>query len=78
MSLRRALFPALLGILHAYIGIRVVPDLPGGTPVQVAGALLLALSFGLMALSLVSRQLWTRPLADRIATPGMVMAGFFS
>jgi hypothetical protein len=36
--LRRALFPALLGVLHLYIGLRVLPDLPGAAPVQVVGA----------------------------------------
>jgi predicted MPP superfamily phosphohydrolase len=78
MPLRRLLFPALLGALHLYIGLRVVPDLPGGAGVRVAGAVLLALSFALMALSLVARLVWSRPLADRIAAPGMLMAGFFS
>ncbi len=78
MSLRRLLFPALFGALHLYIGLRVVPDLPGGAPVRVAGALLLALSFALMTLSLASRLIWARPRADRIAVPGMLMAGLFS
>ena len=31
-----------------------------------------------MLLSLLSRILWRRPLADRIAAPGLFMAGFFS
>jgi hypothetical protein len=64
--------------LNLYIGVRVLPDLPGGTPLRVAGAVLLGLCFGLMTLSLVSRLVWTRPLADRIAAPGLFMAGLFS
>jgi uncharacterized protein len=78
MPFRRALFPALLGALHLYIGLRVLPDLPGGTAAHIAGAILLALSFALMVLSLVARQVWSRPLADRVAAPGLFMAGFFS
>ena len=79
MSFRRTLLiPALLGTLHLYIGLRLLPHLSGGTPVRFAGALLLAASFALMTLSLISRSLWPRPLADRVATPGMFMAGFFS
>lgn len=79
MPFRRSLlFPALLGGLHVYIGLRVLSDLPVGTSVRVAGALLLALSYALIVLSLVSRSFWPRPLADRVATPGLFMAGFFS
>jgi predicted MPP superfamily phosphohydrolase len=78
MPLRRLLFPALLGALHLYIGLRVVPDLPGGAPLQVAGAVLLAVSFALMTLSLLARLIWSRPLSDRMAAPGLFMAGFFS
>ena len=78
MPFRSALFPALLGALHLYIGLRLLPDLPGGAPLRIAGALLLASSFGLMVLSLLARRIWTRPVADRIATPGLFMAGLFS
>ena len=78
MPLRRLLFPALLGALTLYIGLRVLPDLPGGAPVRLAAAVLLGLCFGLMTLSLISRLLWPRPLADRIALPGLFMAGLFS
>jgi uncharacterized protein len=78
MPFRRLLFPALLGALNLYIGLRVLPDLPGGAPLRLAGAVLLGLCFGLMTLSLVSRLLWARPLADRIAAPGLFMAGLFS
>ena len=77
-SARRWLFPALLGALHLYIGLRVLPDLPASTPIRVAGALLLAIGYALMVLSLVARLLWPRPLADRLATPGLFMAGWFS
>jgi predicted MPP superfamily phosphohydrolase len=78
MPFRGFVFPALLGLLHLYIGLRVLPDLPGGEPARIAGALLLALSFALMILSLLARRIWPRPLADRIAAPGLFMGGFFS
>jgi len=78
MPFRRPLFPVLLGILHLYIAVRVLPDLPAGASVRIAGAVLLAASFSLMMLSLLARRLWPRPRADRVAAPGMLMAGFFS
>ena len=75
---RVLLFPTLLAVLHAYIGLRLLPDLPLDAGGRLTGALLLAASFGLMLLSLTARSIWPRPLADRIATPGMFMAGVFS
>jgi len=75
---RRFLFPALIAVLHVYIGLRVLGDLPGGPSVRTAGTALLALSFILMMVSLVARMIWPRPLADRVAAPGLFMAGFFS
>ncbi|HXR92352.1 MAG TPA: metallophosphoesterase [Steroidobacteraceae bacterium] len=75
---RRLLFPALLGALHLYIALRVLPDLPGGVPARLAGGVLLTVCFGLMILSLLARLIWPRPLADRVAVPGLFMAGLFS
>ncbi len=78
MPFRGIAFPALLGLLHLYIGLRVLPHLPGGAPARMAGALLLASSFALMIVSLLARRIWPRPRADRIAAPGLFMGGFFS
>ena len=75
---RRVLFPVLIAILHLYIGLRVLPHLPVLPFVRIAGAVLLALSFLLMMLSLLARMIWPRPQADRAAAPGLLMAGFFS
>ncbi|HEY4212909.1 MAG TPA: metallophosphoesterase [Steroidobacteraceae bacterium] len=75
---RRLLFPLLLGLLHLYIGLRVVPDLPAGMPVHIATGVLLCLSYSSMLLSLLARGFWPRPQSDRIAAPGMFMAGLFS
>jgi predicted MPP superfamily phosphohydrolase len=75
--LRNVWIPALLAALHVYIGMRILPSLPAGA-VRLIGILLIVLSFGLMSLSLTARSLWPRPYADRMATPGYFMAGFFS
>jgi predicted MPP superfamily phosphohydrolase len=76
LNRRFLLFIGLLGLLHAYIGWRVLPDLGAG--VWGAGALVLAASYGLMLLAVVARATWPRPQADRFAAPGLFMAGFFS
>jgi uncharacterized protein len=75
--LRNLWIPALLAALHVYIGMRILPSMPGGV-VRLTGIVLIVLSFGLMTLSLAARSLWSRPYADRMATPGYFMAGFFS
>jgi predicted MPP superfamily phosphohydrolase len=56
---------------------RILPSMPGGV-VRLSGILLIVLSLGLMSLSVAARSLWSRPYADRMATPGYFMAGFFS
>jgi hypothetical protein len=69
-------FIGLLGLLHAYIGWRVVPDL--GESVRVAGAVVLLASYALMLLALLAGSRLPRPQAARLAGPGLFMAGFFS
>jgi predicted MPP superfamily phosphohydrolase len=69
-------FIALLGLLHAYIGWRLVPDL--GASVRVAGAAVLLASYALMLLALLARGRLPRSQAARLAGPGLFMAGFFS
>jgi len=70
------LFISLLGLLHAYIGWRVLPDL--GARIWPVGAVVLAACYALMLLAVVARAIWPRPQADRFAAPGLFMAGFFS
>jgi predicted MPP superfamily phosphohydrolase len=72
------LIPALLGALHVYIGMRILPSVPGGVLVWLSAIFLLVLSYGLMSLSLAARSLWPRPFSDRLAVPGYFMAGLFS
>src|SRR5882757_9429087 len=69
-------FIALLGLLHAYIGWRVVPDL--GESVRVLGAVVLLASYALMLLAVLARGRMPRSQAARLAGPGLFMAGFFS
>jgi uncharacterized protein len=79
MALRRNLLIfSLLGALHVYVGMRILPSMPGVLLVRLSGIFLLVLSYGLMSLSLAARSLWSRPFSDRLAVPGYFMAGFFS
>jgi predicted MPP superfamily phosphohydrolase len=76
MGRRFMYFIALLGLLHAYIGWRVVPDL--GESFRVPGAAVLLASYSLMLLAMLARGRLPRLQAARLAGPGLFMAGFFS
>ena len=80
MSLRRSSFlPVfLLVLLHAYIGWRILPELPGGLELRIVGAVLLVLSCGLMLLGLRARSIPPGPLSDRVVAAALFTAGFFS
>ena len=67
----------LSGLLHLYIGLRLVPALPGPWAGWLLAALLLA-SAMLMPLGLVARRLLRPPAADRITWIGMLAMGLFS
>jgi predicted MPP superfamily phosphohydrolase len=69
---------SFLGLLHAYIGWRVLPDLPAGFEVRIAGGAFLLVSCGLMLLGLMARSIRPRALSDRLAAAAMFTAGFFS
>jgi len=81
---RFLLFLGLLGLLHAYIGWRVLPDLGtslgpvAGPAVRDLGAVLLSGSYAAMLLALLARSIWPRSKAARFAAPGLFMASFFS
>jgi predicted MPP superfamily phosphohydrolase len=68
----------LLALLHAYIGWRILPDLPLPVAYSIAGAVWLALSFVLVPMGLLSRTIKSQPLSDRLAWAGMLAMGFFS
>ena len=80
MILRRSLLLPLfiLGFLHAYIGLRILPDLPIGLQVRTAGALFLVVSCGLLLMGLIGRSARHRRRSDRIAAVALFTAGFLS
>ena len=65
--------------LHGYVGWRLLPALPIGTPGWIMGIALLALSTLLIPLGMLSRFVIARQsLADRITWAGSLAMGFFS
>jgi predicted MPP superfamily phosphohydrolase len=68
----------LLALLHAYIGWRVLPDLPVTPVIQWLGGLLLLVSFILVPAGLFSRMIKRQPLSDRLAWAGLLAMGLFS
>lgn len=65
-------------VLHAYVGLRLLPSLPGGP--WALGALLAALIAGalLMPMGLFARRVRVQPWADRLAWAGALAMGLFS
>ena len=80
MTLRRSLFLPLfiLGFLHAYIGLRILPDLPIGLQTRTAGALFLVLSCGLLLIGVIGRSARHRRRSDHLAAVALFTAGFLS
>ena len=65
-------------LLHAYVGARVVPALPGGLGPALTFAAVLVLSAAAMPMSLLARRLRTQPWSDRLAWAGALAMGLFS
>lgn len=80
MPPRRVIFivATLLGLLHAYIGWRLLPDLPVAPWVSMLGIGWLVLSFLLIPAGLLARAIQRQPLSDRLAWIGMLAMGMFS
>lgn len=81
MRISRSFLIALsvLGLLHVYIGARLLPALPLGTAGLVAGVLLLAASCVLIPVGLMARAMRDRsPLAERIVFVALISMGLFS
>jgi predicted MPP superfamily phosphohydrolase len=68
----------LLVLLHAYVGWRILPELPVGLELRIVSAMLLVLSCGLMLLGLGARSIPPGPLSDRVVAAALFTAGFFS
>lgn len=67
----------LTALLNLYIGIRVLPSLPGPVSATLLATVLLALAL-LIPLGLAARRLARPPAADRLAWAGMLALGLFS
>ncbi|QFY44403.1 metallophosphoesterase [Candidatus Methylospira mobilis] len=65
-------------ILHLYIGLRLIPDLPVSTPYRWLAALLLLLSWLFILLAIAARRLESARLSDRLAWVGLPAMGAFS
>lgn len=74
----RWLMLAIIALLHAYIGWRLLTPLPVGMGWKVAGALWLIASTVLIPLGLMSRALQREPLATLLNWSGMMAVGIFS
>ncbi len=68
----------LLALLHAYIGVRLLPSMGLTAPSVAAGVLLLVLSTVLLPAGLLASRLHGWVHADRLAWVGMLAMGFFS
>ncbi len=71
---------SLIGLsaaLHLYVGMRLVPSLPGPVSSSLLSLLVLASSV-LTPLGLVARRLAQPPAADRLAWAGLLFMGLFS
>jgi len=68
----------ILGLLHLYIGVRLLPDLVSNPVLRVGGALLLVVSCVLMLAGLMSRSMQSRTVADRVAALGLLAMSLFS
>ena len=68
---------ALSAGLHLYVGMRIVPALPGSVGPSLLSLLLLASAL-LMPLGLLARRFAKPPAADRLAWAGLLAMGLFS
>jgi len=65
-------------LFHAYIGWRLLADMPFGAVGVILTTLGLIASASLIPLALVARQVKRQPLSDRLAWAGLLAMGFFS
>jgi hypothetical protein len=65
-------------LLHAYVGVRIIPELPVHSAVRWLCGLWLVLSVLLIPLGMIARTIKRQPLGDRLAWAGLLALGFFS
>jgi predicted MPP superfamily phosphohydrolase len=68
----------LLGLLHLYIGMRLLPTMELGAGALAGAILVLLLSIVLMPASLAAQRLHRLPWADQLAWAGFLAMGLFS
>ncbi|HTC51482.1 MAG TPA: metallophosphoesterase [Steroidobacteraceae bacterium] len=78
MKIRRLTPVIILGLLHAYIGFRLLPDLTPAAGIRAVGAVALLMSCVLMLGGLMARSLQPRTVADRLAAAGLLAMSLFS
>lgn len=69
---------AILALLHAYVGLRILPDLPIDRGARLAGAVLLALSFAAIVLGFHVRARQRSRSTDLVTVAGLFATGWFS
>ncbi|WP_194722428.1 metallophosphoesterase [Noviherbaspirillum malthae] len=69
---------ALLGLLHFYIGWRILPVLPVAIGWKALGAAWLAVSWFLIPASMMAHAITNREKADHLSWAGMLALGLFS
>ncbi|HKY90332.1 MAG TPA: metallophosphoesterase [Nevskiaceae bacterium] len=69
---------AVSALLHAYVGVRLLPHLPGGAAVDVGGTLFLALSAVLTPAPLIFRVSRRGRDGEMLAWTGYLLMGLFS
>jgi predicted MPP superfamily phosphohydrolase len=69
---------AILVLLHAYIGLRLLPGMGVGLAAMALGAVLLAISAGLVRIGLVAPSLRRTRWSEQLGWAGLLAMGFFS
>jgi predicted MPP superfamily phosphohydrolase len=69
---------SLLLVLHTYIGLRLLGDLPIGAHGRAVGVTALFLSWVLIPMSVMARFIRHKALAERLSWAGSLVAGLFS
>ena len=65
-------------LLHLYVGLRLLPDMPFGTLGVAALSVWLIVSISLTPLGLLARRIERQPLSDRLAWAGLLAIGSLS
>jgi predicted MPP superfamily phosphohydrolase len=73
-----SVFFSLILVLHGYIGVRLLSDLPIGFNGHLTGIILLIISSSLIPLGMLARFIKRQPLSDVLAWVGLLAMGLFS